>query len=198
MARTRLSRPARYDQLVDVSWALVRSEGADALTLGRLAEHAGVAKPVVYSHFASRAVLLAALYGEFDARQAAMLEEYLAAAESTLEGRAAAIANSYVGCALAQGRELTGVLAALEGSSELEQVKREAEEAYSDRCREILAPFAGSGGVSLSSITAVFGAAEALSRAAVADALPPDRARRELASLIVAVVGRGSGPDVGP
>lgn len=189
MARTRLTRADRYDQLVDVSWALVRAEGADALTLGRLAEHAGVAKPVVYSHFASRATLLAALYNEFDSRQAAMLEEYVDAADGTLEGRAAAIANSYVGCALAQGRELTGVLAALEGSPELEQVKREAEETYSDRCREILKPYAA-GEVTASSITAIFGAAEALSRAAVAKTLSPDHARGELASLIVAVVGR--------
>lgn len=194
MARTRLSRADRYEQLVEVSWGLVRSDGADALTLGRLAEHAGVAKPVVYSHFASRAALLAALYHEFDARQGAMLEDYLTAAEPTLEGCAAAIANSYVGCALARGRELTGVLAALEGSPELEQVKREAEEAYSGRCREILAPFAGSGGVTISSITAIFGAAEALSRAAVTDSLAPDAARSELASLIAAVVRRPKSP----
>lgn len=190
MARTRLTRADRYDQLVDVSWALVRDDGADALTLGRLAEHAGVAKPVVYSHFASRAALLAALYNEFDARQAAMLEEFVADADGTLEGHAEAIANSYVGCALAQGRELTGVLAALEGSPELEQVKREAEEAYSNRCRRILEPYAGSDGVSQSTITAIFGAAEALSRGAVSEVLTPSQARGELASLIVAVLGR--------
>ena len=46
MVRTRLSRADRYEQLIDVSWGLVREEGADALTLGRLAERAGVAKPV--------------------------------------------------------------------------------------------------------------------------------------------------------
>lgn len=104
MARTRLSRSDRNAQLIEVSWALVRAEGADALTLGRLAEHAGVAKPVVYSHFASRAELLAALFTEFDARQAAMLEESLDSAPMTVRGRAKAIADSYVGCALAQGR----------------------------------------------------------------------------------------------
>ncbi len=137
MARTRLSRAGRYEQLVEVSWALVREEGADALTLGRLAERAGVAKPVVYSHFASRAALLAALFKEFDDRQTVMLEEYLDAADESLNGRANAIADSYVGCSLAQGRELTGVLAALEGSPELERVKRESEHAYSERCREV-------------------------------------------------------------
>jgi AcrR family transcriptional regulator len=187
MARTRLSRADRYDQLVEVSWALVREEGADALTLGRLAERAGVAKPVVYSHFASRAALLAALFREFDDRQTAMLEEYLETAERSLAGRANAIANSYVGCTLAQGRELTGVLAALEGSPELEQVKRESERAYSERCRGVLAPF---GGVAQPSLTAIFGAAEALSHAAVAGAHSPDEATGELAALIVAVVGR--------
>ncbi|MEU0505944.1 TetR/AcrR family transcriptional regulator [Nocardia sp. NPDC005998] len=190
MARTRLSRADRYDQLVEMSWALVRAEGADALTLGRLAERAGVAKPVVYSHFASRAALLAALFSEFDDRQKVMLEEYREATAETLDGRANAIANSYVGCALAQGRELVGVLAALEGSPELEQVKRESEHAYFERCREMLVPFGASGELAQSSMTAIFGAAEALSRAAVAGMLSPDEAKGELAALIVAVVGR--------
>ncbi|WP_415975704.1 TetR/AcrR family transcriptional regulator [Rhodococcus sp. 077-4] len=190
MTRTRLSRSDRYDQLVEVSWALVRAEGADALTLGRLAEHAGVAKPVVYSHFASRAELLAALFTEFDDRQASMLEESLDAAPATLDGRARAIADSYVGCALAQGRELTGVLAALEGSPELEQVKRTAEHAYSERCREILQPFSGRAGLSAPSLTAIFGAAEALSHAAVSEVLTPAQATGELTDLIVAVVDR--------
>ncbi|SNT17353.1 TetR/AcrR family transcriptional regulator [Rhodococcoides kyotonense] len=190
MVRTRLSRSERYDQLIDVSWSLVREEGADALTLGRLAERAGVAKPVVYSHFASRAALLADLYKEFDDRQGVTLERYVSEADPTLEGRAAAIANSYVGCTLAQGRELTGVLAALEGSPELEQVKRSAEDAYSARCRELLEPFAGAMGVTPSSLTAIFGAAEALSRAAASDTLSPDHARTELSALIVAMVGR--------
>lgn len=190
MARTRLSRADRYDQLVEVSWALVRAEGADALTLGRLAERASVAKPVVYSHFASRAGLLSALFNEFEDRQTAMLEEHLEAAEETLDGRANAIANSYVGCALAQGRELTGVLAALEGSRELEQVKRESEHAYSERCRKSLAPFSTYDGPSQPSMTAIFGAAEALAHAALAGALSPDDAESELAAVIVAVVGK--------
>ncbi|MDJ0110633.1 TetR/AcrR family transcriptional regulator [Rhodococcus erythropolis] len=191
MARTRLSRADRYEQLVEVSWALVREEGADALTLGRLAERAGVAKPVVYSHFASRAALLAALFKEFDDRQTVMLGEYLEAAEESVNGRANAIADSYVGCSLAQGRELTGVLAALEGSPELEQVKRESEHAYSERCREVLAPFSADG-LGQSSMTAIFGAAEALSHAAVVGVLSPEDAKGELAALIVAVVGRPS------
>lgn len=190
MSRQRLSRADRYSQLIEAAWALVRSEGADALTLGRLAERAGVAKPVVYSHFASRAALLAALFTEFDDRQTAMLEQFLNAADTSLSGRASAIADSYVECALAQGRELTGVLAALEGSPELEQVKRESERAYAERCRAILSPFVGESGVRDASLTAVFGAADALSQAAVSETLPADQAKQELAALIVTVANR--------
>ena len=189
MTRTRLSRADRYDQLVDVSWALVREEGADALTLGRLAERAGVAKPVVYSHFPSRPALLAALFREYDDRQAVMLEESLAAADASLDGCARAIADSYVGCTLGQGPELTGVLAALEGSPELEQVKREAENAYLQRCRESLVRYVDSGEVATASMTAIFGAAEALAQAAASKALTPEQATSELASLIKAVAG---------
>ena len=46
-SRKRLSRDERRRQLLDVAWQLVRDEGTDALSLGRLAEQAGVTKPVV-------------------------------------------------------------------------------------------------------------------------------------------------------
>ncbi|NQD94392.1 helix-turn-helix transcriptional regulator, partial [Pseudomonas sp. CrR25] len=67
--RRRLPRDERQRQLLDVAWRLIREEGTEALTLGRLAEQAGVTKPVVYDHFGTRAGLLAVLYQEFDARQ---------------------------------------------------------------------------------------------------------------------------------
>lgn len=57
------------------------------------------------------------------------------------------------------------------------------------RCREILAPFTGPAGVSVPSITAIFGAAEALSHAAVTGTLTADQARSELTEMITAIVG---------
>jgi len=185
-----MPRADRYAQLIEESWSLVRAEGTDALTLGRLAERAGVTKPVVYSHFASRAALLAALFTEFDERQSALLEQFLAVGDDSLHGRAEAIADSYVECALAQGRELTGVLAALEGSPELERVKRASEQAYVERCREILAPFSPADGIPPASLTAILGAADALSQAAASGALPSDHAKHELTRLIVTMTDR--------
>lgn len=40
-SRKRLSRDDRRRQLLDMAWQLVREEGTDALSLGRLAEQAG-------------------------------------------------------------------------------------------------------------------------------------------------------------
>lgn len=131
--RRRLSREDRLRQLLDVAWQLVRDEGTDALTLGRLAELAGVTKPVVYDHFATRAGLLAALYADFDARQDQVFADAIATSKATLEDRAWVIASSYVDCVLLQGREIPGVIAALSGSPELEASKREYEAIFLDK-----------------------------------------------------------------
>lgn len=106
--RRRLSRDERQRQLLEVAWRLVREEGTEALTLGRLAEQAGVTKPVVYDHFGTRARLLAALYQDYDLRQTALMEAALEASEATLEGRADVIARAYVDCVMQQGREIPG------------------------------------------------------------------------------------------
>ena len=42
--------------------AVVAESGADALTMGSLADRAGISKPVVYEHFRRRSGLLIAQY----------------------------------------------------------------------------------------------------------------------------------------
>jgi AcrR family transcriptional regulator len=176
--------------LLDVAWRLVRDEGTDALTLGRLAEQAGVTKPVVYDHFQSREGLLAALYLEYDARQSALLDAALAASEPTLTSRARVIASSYVGCVMTQGCELPGVAAALVGSPALEKVKRDWEVAFLDKCRSVLAPFAPGHPIAPAALRAMLGAADALSYAAAAGEISAEQAQQELFAIIVAMVER--------
>lgn len=190
--RRRLSREERRRQLLEVAWGIVRTEGTEGLTLGRLAEQAGVSKPVVYDHFETRPALLAALYRDFDDRQVALMDSALAASAPTLDDRAAVIASSYVACVLTQGREIPGVIAALASSPELERVKRACEAAFMERCRAALAPFA-SGEIALSGLRAMLGAAEALSYAAATREITAAEAQEELAQTIVAMVGRASG-----
>jgi AcrR family transcriptional regulator len=188
--RRRLSRDERLRQLLDVSWKLVSDEGTDALALGRLAEEAGVTKPVVYDHFGTRNGLLAALYQDFDVRQTAIMDAAIAAGKPTLKDKARVIASTYVKCVLTQGREIPGVLAALNGSPELTAVKRQYQQAFIEKCRKILTPFAGPQGIALAGLWAMLGAADALSHAAVAGDIGEEQAQDELRETVLAMVKR--------
>lgn len=191
--RRRLSRADRQRQLLDVAWRLVRQEGSEALTLARLADQAGVTKPIVYDHFITRSGLLAALYQDFDARQTALMDAALEASAPALESRAQVIASSYVECVLLQGREIPGVSAALTSSPELERIKREYERIFLDKCRAVLEPFVGGAGLSQAGLRAMLGAAEALSDAAANGEISADEAKQELFVNIVAMVTRAAG-----
>jgi AcrR family transcriptional regulator len=193
--RRRLLRDDRHRQLLDVAWRVIREEGTEALTLGRLSEQADVTKPVVYDHFGTRSGLLAALYQEFDARQNALMDAALRVAEPSLAERAAVIAFSYVDCVLLQGREIPGVIAALAGSPELEKIKREYEAAFIEKCRAVLAPFTATGAIAPAGLWAMLGAAEALSNAAATGEITAAQAQNELFETILAMVARNALPE---
>lgn len=189
-SRRRLSRQERLRQLLDVAWRMVGEEGTEALSLGRLAERAGVTKPVVYDHFGTRSGLLAALYQEFDARQTEIMDAALQASGATLPDKARVIAASYVDCVLLQGREIPDVIAALAGSPELDAIKREYRLVFIEKCRRVLAPFAGAGGISTAGLWAMLGAADSLSHAAATGEITAAEAEDELCETIVAMVSR--------
>lgn len=191
-SRRRLPREARTRQLLEASWTLIRDEGTDALTLGRLAEAAGITKPVVYDHFGTRNGLLAALYEDYDIRQTALFDAAVAAAKPNVQDKALVIARAYVDCVLTQGREIQGVLAALSGSPELAAVKRQYQEAFIKKCAGIFAPFAGPEGVSTASLWAMLGAADALSDAAVVGDITEAQAKEELRLTILGMVQRSN------
>lgn len=185
----RLPKEARQRQLLDVAWSIVRSEGSDALTLGYLAERAGVTRPVVYDHFGTRNGLLAALYQEYDGRQHALLDEALAACARTLPAVAKVIAASYVDCVMTMGREMPGVSAALTGSPELEALKKAHEALFLDKCRHALEPFAKKP-LKPAAMHAILGTAEAVSFAALAGEVDPVDAENEIYDAIGRITRR--------
>ncbi|KUL93350.1 TetR family transcriptional regulator [Bosea sp. WAO] len=190
--RQRLTREDRQRQLIETAWRVVGEEGTDALTLGRLAERAGVTKPVVYSHFPTRSALLIALYRDFDTREFAIMDAALTGSEASLAGKAGAIASSYVDCVLTQGREIPGVMAALAGSPELAAVKRDCDLIFLEKCRDLLAPFAAGRTIPTAGLRAMLGAAEGLSHAAATQEIGADEAKRELFETITAMVARSA------
>ena len=195
--RQRLLRGDRHRQLIEVAWRVVREEGTEALTLGRLAEQAGVTKPVVYDHFETRSGLLAALFRDYDARQTALMDAALEASQPTLADRAGVIAACYVDCVLAQASEFPGVVAALAGSKEMEKIKRDFEVTFIEKCRVILVPFTSGGVIAPAGLWAMYGAAEALSYAAAIGEITAEQAQGELVETITAMVGRAGRPNLG-
>lgn len=184
--RQRLTRTERRAQLLDVARTLIRDAGTDELTLARVAERAGVTKPVVYDHFGDRSGVLAELFREFEARQREVLAAALAEAVPELTVRARLVAGAFVDCCLAEGRELADVVAALAGSAELSALRQEAEDAYLAMCREALEPVAGP--IEPGSLDAVIGAGDALVRSTLDERITAERARDVLTKVIIAVI----------
>lgn len=191
--KRRLSKHERRAQLLGVAKELIRDAGTDEFTLGRLAERAGVTKPLVYDHFGDRAGALAELYREFEARQRDALAAALKAAPVDVQAVADVVAKAYIDCCLAEGGELSDIISALAGSPALSQMRQEAEDAYLARCREALEPLAGP--MDNAALHAIIGAGEALVRNVVAERISPTRARETLSRVICAVATQGSAAD---
>jgi AcrR family transcriptional regulator len=99
----KLPKAVRREQLLETAQAIMRDEGTDALTLGHVAERAGVSKPIAYEHFGTRAGLLIALCSDYDQRQMQAQRKAIETGGETLEDAAAIFASAYVSCVLDMG-----------------------------------------------------------------------------------------------
>jgi AcrR family transcriptional regulator len=164
----RLPRDQRRRQLLETAAAIVREEGADALTLARVAEQAGVSKPVAYEHFETRTGLLLALYRHFDARQTEATRAALDAHAQTLGDAVGILASAYIDCVREAGPEFGAIAAALAASAPMDDVRQTLRTEYADLYGAALAPFAnlqGREGKIL--LLGLIGAADTLAQAAV-------------------------------
>ncbi|NJP66733.1 TetR/AcrR family transcriptional regulator [Streptomyces sp. ventii] len=180
-----MTKQQRRAQLLDAARALIRDEGTDEFTLGRLAERAGVTKPLVYDHFGDRSGVLAELYREFEERRRETLARVLDDTAPELAAVAGVVAAAYIDCCIAEGRELADVVAALAGSPTLSAVRQEAEDAYLEMCRAALEPLAGP--MDPAGLLSIVGAGDALARGALAGEIGADRAAAALARVVAAV-----------
>lgn len=184
----RLSKDDRRAQLLDTGLDMVREEGTDNLTLGRLAERAGVSKPIAYAHFATRSGLLVALYQRLDQLQIEVLQQALADAPRRLEEIAQVIARAYVDCYLKAGPELVAIAAALKGDSDMEATHQELVDGYVRLYAKALAPYAQTSGAALLlRCVAINGAGEALMREMLAGRIGASTAVGALSSAITAL-----------
>lgn len=182
----KLPKAQRREQLLDIALSIVREEGTDALTLGYVAERAGVSKPIAYEHFKTRSGLLIALYEQIDARQVQALLEALTRTRKRLEDVARVMSAAYMHCYTSAGPEWHAISAALRGAEEMESFQRELEGRYVALYREALAPYSGLKKDALHlRCVGIIGAAEAISRDMLRGLVDEAPAAETLASLIV-------------
>lgn len=161
----RLPKAERRNQLLETAQAIVREEGTDALTLGHLAERAGISKPIAYEHFGTRSGLLIALARRIDDRQVETLLAALKRTRPRLGDVAKVIGNAYMRCYTTVGPEWTAITAALKGDEQMDAVQQEILDRYVAIYREALAPYADLPEDQLElRCVAIGGAAEALAR----------------------------------
>lgn len=175
MSTKRLPSEQRLEHLLDCARALVREQGADALTLISLAKRAGVTKPITYRHFGTRDGLLTALYRQFDDEQTRAMEMALEAGTPDTAQTARIMATSYVDCALAAGTEMGWLSRALQTSPALATYFKSCRARHLERLGKVLSPFSRSP-LGLPTLLAITGAADSLSEAATAGAISREEA----------------------
>ncbi|MFJ5982540.1 TetR/AcrR family transcriptional regulator [Enterobacter cancerogenus] len=167
MVVKRLRKEDRRVQLLEVARGIVRQQGTKALTLGYLAERANVTKPIPYDHFGDREGLLMALYQDFSDRQLKKFRETLDRDNKTLADTLHFFSAAYIDCAISAGPETGPIAAALSGSRALQDFREACVADCADCLRTALAPFITLKGVrGEAALTAIIGAADALSTAA--------------------------------
>jgi AcrR family transcriptional regulator len=186
-AAPRLPRARRRDQLLETAQAIVREQGTDALTLGYLAERAGVSKPIAYEHFGSRSGLLMALYQQWDDRQVEALRRSLERTRPRLEEFARVVGSAWMNCYTSAGPEWHAIAAAMKGDEEMEAFQQVLIDRYVALCSEAFAPHCDlSRGELHLRCVGIVGAGEAISREMMRGRIGEKKAAALFASLIVA------------
>jgi AcrR family transcriptional regulator len=177
----------RHDQLLDTARRIIREEGTDVLSLGYLAEQAGVSKPIAYEHFKTRSGLLIALYKQIDDKQVAALHQALDNTPRRLEHVAGVMSKAYMHCYQNAGSEWHAISAALKGDDEMEQFQQKLIDGYVQTYCDALQPYSDLKRKDLRvRCIAIIGAAEALAREMLRRRLSAAAAASHLCTIIIA------------
>lgn len=187
----KLPKAERRAQLLETAQSIVREEGTDALTLGHLAERAGVSKPIAYEHFGTRAGLLMALCSAYDEAQTEAQRAVLAAGGNSLQDVVSILAAAYVDCVLSMGPEVGAVFAALSASEEMDEFRQSLRDGYMAEYRRALGRFVRlpeRGGDAI--LAGLLGAAETLAQDAASGRISRDEAVAALSSILIGTLER--------
>lgn len=194
LSAQRLSRAERRQQLLETALLIVREEDVDSLTLGRLAERAGVSKPVVYDHFPTRSALLIALYKWIDTERVRTFTQMMSTSRRTAKETVEILASAYIDCAADKTGEFHVIGAALAGSEEKAVVFQELLDNCVAMFVSVLTPHVAMSPESLQQCcVGLVGAGEALSVAISRGRMQHAQAVDAFATLINGVVQANAG-----
>lgn len=186
----RMPKEQRRQQLMQVALEIVREEGTEALTLGHLAERAGVTKPIAYEHFGTRAGLLIALFRDYDDKTTEAVRAALATSGKTLEDAASILSKAYIDTCLSMGPEINAVFDALSASEETEEFRTSWREFLISEFRSAFAPFVKTPRKTTTALlVGILGAAQELAEAAGADRLTRAEAIKALRHIMLGALG---------
>ncbi|HEV7318173.1 MAG TPA: TetR/AcrR family transcriptional regulator [Ensifer sp.] len=182
----KLTKPERRAQLIGTAKDILRECGADALTLGHLAERAGVSKPIAYEHFGTREGLLIALSQEIEDRHTEKLKEALAGETKQLDTVAGIISSVYIDCAVESGEEWQAISGALRGNADMIATQQQQVDDYVGMIQEALGAFSNVSEDDLRLRCAgLAGAAEAIGRELIRGRTNETAAAANLTALII-------------
>lgn len=185
-AAKKMPKAQRREQLMETALGIIRTQGTDALTLGYLAERAGVSKPIAYEHFGTRSGLLIALYQQLDQQQVDDLLAALGQAPKQLASVARLMSEAYMACYRSIGPEWHAISAALKGDEEMERFQKALIDGYVDLYCTALAPYSALAADDLRlRCVGIIGAAEAMSREMTCGCVDEATASAALGSLIL-------------
>lgn len=192
VAMRRLPKAVRRRQLLETALRIVGEEGADRLTLGYLAEQAGVSKPIAYDHFGTRSGLLIELYRWIDVERVREFREAMRGGKRTREETVDLLASTYLTCASDTKHEFAQIGAALGGSEEKAAVFQELLDGCVEMFVEVLATHSVLEEAELRRrCVGLVGAGEALAGAITRVGLREKDAVRTFASLIRGALNGG-------
>ena len=189
-ATKKLPKAERREQLLETAQTIIRDKGTDALTLGYVAECAGVSKPIAYEHFGTRAGLLIALCSDYDRKQKEARSEVLEEGAETLADVIAVMASAYVDCVLGIGPEMGAAFGALWATEETADFRRSLREGYVAEYRKAFGRFVKLPENDDAIFLGFLGAAEALAQDVAAGRVSPDEAVEALTRIFTGTLER--------
>ena len=178
---------------METALAIVRDKGTDRLTLGYLATHAGVSKPVVYDHFGDRSGLLIELYRWIDMERVDAFRDGLVSRSPSATEAIDELAAAYIDCAADTSGDFYAIGAALAGSEKKADVFQELLDNAIAMFVAVLTPHSGLSKAELTRrCTGLVGAGEAISAQMLRGGCDREDAIRTFASMIAGALDAGA------